>query len=197
MRLVHGLLVVGLGTLTASMQAFPATAKAPAPQEERKGEAVTLDGLQSRVPGDWVEERTTSRMRVKQFRLAPVQDDKDNTEVIIFYFGQGQGGTAQDNIKRWKKMFVPPEGKSIDEVTKVDTLKVGKVQMTYADLRGTYLYRPSPQAPDSEVVRMANHRMLAVVFESEKGPYFIRMVGPADTVQHYKKGFDDWLKGFK
>jgi hypothetical protein len=39
--------------------------------------------------------------------------------------------------------------------------------------------------------------MLGVHFEAEKNPYHIKLIGPAKTVEHYKKGFDEWLKGFK
>jgi len=165
-------------------------------QENRQGTVVTLDGLQSRAPATWAEERPTSDTRVAQFRLEPVNDDKDKAEVVVFYF-KGQGGSANDNVKRWKGMFRPPEGKKIDDVARVDKLKVGKVPVTYVDISGTYLSRLRPFDPNSEIRPFPNHRMIGVVFESEKGPYFIRLLGPENTVENYKKGFDDWLKGFK
>jgi hypothetical protein len=166
--------------------------------DSKKGTVVKLDGLQSRTPADWIEEPPTNRMRFKQFRLPAVMDDKDNAELIIFFFGTGGGGTAEENIKRWKAMFVPPEGKKIEDVAKVDNkMKVGDVKVTYLDVNGTYLQKDRPFDPNSPTNRRSNYRMLGVVFESKNGPYFIRLVGPADTVAHYKKGFDQWLKGFK
>jgi hypothetical protein len=42
-----------------------------------------------------------------------------------------------------------------------------------------------------------NHRMLAVVMESPKGNYFLKLVGPAKTIEQNKKDFDNWLKTFK
>jgi hypothetical protein len=71
------------------------------------------------------------------------------------------------------------------------------VPVTYLDIHGTYSFRSPPFAPNAKTMLRPNYRMLAVVFESKKGPYFIRMVGPADTVEHYKKGFDEWIKRFK
>lgn len=166
-------------------------------KDEKKGKLVGLDGLQSRTPADWKEEETSSRMRAFQFRLPKVKGDKDDAELVIFYFGPGGGGSTEDNVKRWKGMFVPPEGKKIDDVTKVDKMKVGTVDVTYVDLHGTYKFKKAPMVPDSEAELRPDQRMLAVVFESPKGPYFIRLVGPAKTVDSHKKGFDDWLKGFK
>ena len=58
--------------------------------------------------------------------------------------GKDSGGTVNDNIKRWKGMFQPPEGKTIDEATKQETFKVGKVDVTSVDVQGTYLDKFPP-----------------------------------------------------
>jgi hypothetical protein len=187
-------LVLGSGILISSL--VWATSHVQA-QNNRRGTVVTLDGLKSQTPSDWVEEPTTSQMRIKQFRLPAVGNDKDNAELTIFFFGTGGGGSAEENVKRWKGMFVPPEGKKIDDVAKVDKMKVGDVNLTYLDVQGTYLFKDQPFNPNSSTTRRPNYRMLGVVFESKNGPYFMRLVGPADTVVHYKKGFEDWLKAFK
>jgi hypothetical protein len=163
----------------------------------KQGEPVSLDGLQSRVPADWKQEETTNRLRAYQFRVPRVKDDKDDAEMVIFYFGPGGGGSAADNVKRWKAMFIPPEGKAIDDVAKVEKMKVGNVDVTYVDVQGTYKFKARPADPSSKEELRPNSRMLGVVFESPKGPYFFRLVGPAKTVTHHKQGFDDWVKGFK
>src|SRR6266852_5952262 len=86
-------------------------------RQKAKGTLVKLDSLESRVPADWQEEPPARRERVKQFRLSPINDDKDNVEVVIYYF-EGGAGSVEDNLKRWKGSFVPPEGKKIDDVAK-------------------------------------------------------------------------------
>src|SRR5438128_4528994 len=116
-----------------------------AQQKERgQGTLVTFDGLQSQTPAGWQEEKPDNRTRLKQFRLSPIGDDKDNVEVVIFYFGEGQGGSAEENIKRWKGFFVPPEGKKIDDVAKLEKLKVAAVPVTYLDIYATYSFRFFP-----------------------------------------------------
>jgi hypothetical protein len=153
-----------------------------------KGTKVTIDGLSSQAPGNWKEVATTSQMRFKQFSVPKVGDDKLDGELIVFFFGTGGGGGVQANLTRWRGMF--ENGKD-----KVEEFKVGDVKCTYLDLSGTYLYKPSPMAPRAEP--RPNHRMIAVVFESPKGPYFIRFVGPEKTITENKKAFDEWLKNFK
>jgi hypothetical protein len=39
--------------------------------------------------------------------------------------------------------------------------------------------------------------MICVIFESSNGPFYITLTGPARTVEQHKKGFDEWIKGFK
>src|SRR5436305_235995 len=118
MRTVARLLLLSFGILATSLLWGPSSVGAQNNQANRKGTVVTLDGLKSQTPADWVEEPTTSQMRVKQFRLPAVANDKDNAELTIFFFGAGSGGSADENVKRWKSMFVPPEGKKIDDVAK-------------------------------------------------------------------------------
>jgi hypothetical protein len=188
-------LLLGLGVGVLAFGGGPAGVGQE--RQDRRGTLVTFDGMQSQTPADWVEEASTSRFRLKQFRLQATGDDKENAELIIFFFGTGQGGSVEQNHQRWKGMFVPPEGRRIEDVAKVSHFKLGKVPVTMLDVHGTYLFRSRPFDPVSETARRPNYRMLAAVIESEKGPYFVRLVGPAATVASYAKGFEDWLKGFK
>lgn len=162
--------------------------------EEKGGTEVDLGGLRSTAPGAWESRPTTSPMRLYHFRLP---GDKGSAELTIFAFRGGQGGSASANVERWKGMFVAPEGKTIDDVARVEHPEVGGTQATYLDVSGTYKYKARPFDPKAQAELRPDHRMLAVVLESKGGPFYIRLVGPASTVDHHKKAFDDWLKAFK
>jgi hypothetical protein len=165
-------------------------------ESKAKGTVVEIDGLKSAVPTDWKQEKATSKNRTHHFRIPHVADDKADAELIIFFFGTGSGGSADANVKRWKGMFIPPEGKEIDDVSKVENFKIGKVDVTYLDVQGTYKFKERPDPRLKEELR-PDHRMLGVVFESPNGPYFIRLVGPIKTVTENQKAFVEWLKAFK
>jgi hypothetical protein len=160
-------------------------AAAPAPVE--------LGGLKSKPPASWKEVPVSSPMRLKQFALP---GKKGEAELVIFFFGQGQGGSAQANLDRWKGQFQPPAGKKLEEVSKVTTTKIGAANATTLDISGTYLFKASPMAPGEPEPR-PDHRMLAVVLETPKGNYYLKLVGPAATVEQNKRAFDAWLKAFK
>jgi hypothetical protein len=159
------------------------------PRDEGQGHAVNLGGLESRAPADW-KPQPAGQMRAYQFGI-------DNAQLVIFYFGPGGAGSADANVKRWKGMFNPPEGKSIDDVSKLDHFKVGDSAVTHLDLHGTYKFKARPFDPNAQEELKPNYRMIGVVFETPKGPYFMRFVGPDATVSKHKQEFDNWLKAFK
>jgi hypothetical protein len=163
-------------------------------QAEEKGASVDLDGMSSKTPASWVKETPSNRMRYAQFKLPKVKDDKEDAELIIF---KGLGGSAKANIDRWKKQFVPPTGKKIDDVSKVTEIKIGGSDASQLDIEGTYLFNPAPFNPRSKTVERPGYRMIAIHFEGPKDVYHIKLTGPAKTVEAAKKDFDAWIKGFK
>lgn len=165
---------------------------------DKQGIEVKLDKYKSRTPANWQVQEIEAKLkkfRTHQFKV-PGAEKGDEADVVIFSFGGGGGG-VNENIDRWKKTFRPPEGKSLDDISKVDTYKVGDIKITYLDISGTYEFRNPPFDPNAKLERRPNYRMFSVYFDSEDGPYFIRMTGPAKTMESNKKGFDEWLKNFK
>ena len=193
MRRALWLVPVGLAALAWGVFAWPARAADSDKKDEGKGTEVDLGGLHSRAPASWKEEEPANRMRYVQFRLPKVKDDPRDAEVVIFNLG----GSAKDNVARWKTQFVPPEGKTLDDVAKVTEMKVGGADVTYLDIHGTYKFKERPFDPQAKEEKLPDYRMLGVIFETPNKQYQIRVVGPAATVEHYKDGFDEWLKGFK
>jgi hypothetical protein len=157
--------------------------------DEPKGTEVDLDGLKATTPAEWKKEDPGKGFRWMQFRVPKAKDDKDDAELTIF---KGLGGGAEANIARWKATFKPPSGKNIDDVSKVGEVAIGGIKGSYLDVSGTYTV-PFVDKPD---VR-PDYRMLAVYYEGKDNVYIFKLVGPANTVEAAKKGFDDWLKAFK
>ncbi|MBI3407185.1 MAG: hypothetical protein HY040_02360 [Planctomycetes bacterium] len=158
---------------------------------DKKGVVVDLGGLKSLAPADWKAQKPASKFRVFQFALPG--EDKEG-ELAIFYF-DGGGGSLDANLKRWKDQMVAPKGKSIDDVSKLEKFKVGNVEVTALDMSGTFL--DAPPGKKADAVRRENYRFIGIYFNHEKGPHFIRVVGPADVVEKHKKAFDGWVKNFK
>ncbi len=156
--------------------------------DDAKGVEVDLDGLKATTPADWKKEDPSNQFRWMQFRIPGAKGDKDDAELAI---SKGLGGGADANIARWKSAFKPPAGKTADEASKVEEIKIGGMKAGYLDVSGTYT------APFSKAGPQPDYRMLAVYFDGKDNAYTIKLVGPAATVEAAKKGFDEWLKSFK
>lgn len=163
-------------------------------KDDLKSMTVDIDGLKSDAPKDWKREKPANLLRSYQFRLPKADGDKEDADLGIL---PDVTGKDEDNIARWKKMFLPVDGKSIDDTSKVEKLKVGAAKLTYVDVQGTYLKKQRPLDPDFKAMKMPNYRMFAVLFETKENTHLIRVIGPAKTLEQNKKAFDDWLKAFK
>ncbi len=162
--------------------------------QEKQGTSVDIDGMTSTTPSSWVKEAPSNKMRFAQFRLPKAKGDKEDAELIIF---KGLGGDADSNIDRWKKQFVAAKGKSLDEVSKVTEIKIGGYTGKLLEIEGTYLFNPAPFNPKSKPEARPEYRMIAIHYEGPKDVYHIKLTGPAKTIEQHKKGFEEWLKGFK
>lgn len=160
--------------------------------DDKEANVVEIGGMKAAVPADWKSEKPKNNLRWKTFKLPKVKDDKEDAELAMF---NETRGTPEENVKRWKGMFRPPEGKEIDDVSKVSEVMIGKKKATYLEVYGTFLEKPFPMSKD--VKERPDYRMIAVQYDGDDNTYHFRITGPAATVEHHKKGFDDWLKALK
>ena len=134
-------------------------------------------------PKSWKETTPTSSMRKAQYAIG-------DAEVIIYYFGLDQGGSAEQNIERWKSQFA---GGPAAEISKK---KYGGFETTVVDLRGTYTVPDFMQGQKKEEPKKG-WRMIAAVFETKEGRYFVRLIGPEKTVEGARKDFEKFLESAK
>jgi hypothetical protein len=144
--------------------------------------------LKSRVPADWVEIEPDDAQSYKQYRLAPLGDGVDYSQVTVQFLRNGE--TAAEYVRRWQGMFLPPEGKTMQDAAKVRQLD--GVKATYLDVGGDYKGIPGAAATPRQ-----NYRLLGVYLDTPKGPYVIRLFGPDQAVRVYRQGFENWVKAFK
>lgn len=150
-------------------------------------------GLRYRIPTGWVRVPAPSDMRAAQYRV-PGADGAD-AELVLFFFGRGQGGSADANLERWYAQFTQPDGRASRDAAVVTKRTVGALKVTSVDLAGTY--SPTPMRVGSPADSQEGARMLAAVIEGEGGPWFLRLVGPAATVGAAKADFDGLVKSLE
>ncbi len=156
-----------------------------------------LAGMKSETPAGWKEEKPSGQMRLTQFKLAKAEGDPEDAEIAVFQFPAGASGGVDANLKRQLAKFKTPEGKTEPE-NKVDKIKVGKIDATYQDVKGTFLSKAGgPFDPNAKVTEKPGFEQLYVVFTTDSGDYYLMLLGPAKTVDKHKKEFEEVLKNFK
>lgn len=159
---------------------------------------IELGGLKSKAPAGWSMQNPSNKLRMYQAVVKKVEGDKEDAELVVFFFGAGGGGGTEENIKRWKGQFLPPDGKTIDEASKLEKYKVGTAaDVVVLDISGTFKYKNPPFSPTAKEERKENFRRFNAIFDTDKGAYFITLTGPAKTMQKNKDVFDSWVKSFK
>ncbi len=131
----------------------------------------------------WKESTPTSSMRKAQYAVG-------DAEVIIYYFGLDQGGSAEQNIERWKSQFTGGPAPTVEKK------KFGPFDASVLDVRGTYTVPDFMQSKTKEEPKKG-WRMIAAVLETPEGRYFVRLIGPEKTVENAKKDFEAFLSSAK
>jgi len=149
--------------------------------------------LKFKTPAGWVEEKPSSNMRVGQFKLPKSTDDTEDASLVVYYFGQGQGGGTAANIERWVGQMKQPEGSATKPSE--ETLTVNGLKVTSVDVRGTY---SAETAPGSGTFHNSpNFRLKAAVIETLKGSYYLKVVGPEKTISKWETSITEFVKSFE
>jgi hypothetical protein len=152
-------------------------------------------GLLFTAPKSWQPRGAASSMRVAEFAVPRAPGDSEDAEVIVYYFG-GTGGSVDANIERWVGQFRSDNGAPVAPPERMSSV-TGNLKITAIDVAGTYVAEVRPGAP--ERFNKPNFRMRAAVIETPKGPYFIKLTGPARTVSRTLESgdFDQFIKSLR
>jgi hypothetical protein len=147
--------------------------------------------LRYTVPGTWTRVPAPSDVRAAQFAIPHAGPDKEDGELILFFFGAGKGGGADENLTRWYQQFTQPDGRPSRDAAVVTSRTINGIRVTELDLSGTYvgMQMPGGQKPEPK----PGYRMLAATLEADGGPWFFKAVGPAATMAQAKDDFEKLL----
>jgi hypothetical protein len=193
MLMVAGLALIVLPACWACGRQGPT---APNPQSNSPQSSTTATGdMHSKVPDGWVSAPPSSKMRVAQFKLPKAEGDNEDGELVLYYFGATQGGTPQANIDRWISQMQQADGGSSKDKAKTESLTINGLKVTAVDVSGRYTAEMAPGS--GKFYDNPNYRLRAAVIETPKGNYYVKLVGPAKTVNRWEQSFTDYLKSFE
>ena len=153
---------------------------------------VTLLGYQTKVPVGWTPRTPSSTMRLAEY-VVPSKDGGVGAEVIVYFFGKGQGGTVESNLTRWKGQFSTPDGSPVPETVTHDSAT--GFPITFAQYKGTYARGIGAGSPADQA--KPGQELLAAVAETPRGTLFIQLFGPIANVDAEHGAFVAFVKGLE
>lgn len=152
---------------------------------DSSGQPVTLLQYDAVVPADWSVDEPGSEMRLAEF------DAGDGAQMVVFYFGPGQGGSVEANVTRWEGQFTDAEGDPISaEVAALDDVifptTVVWLEGTYSRGVGAGALTPGEPLPDQALI--------AAVVETPEGSLFPQLFGPISAVEAERESFLAFLR---
>jgi len=100
-----------------------------------------------------------------------------DAECVVYFFGEGQGGSVEANMTRWKGQFTV-NGQPAPAKTATKTLN--GLKASTLDITGNYAGMGGPtMAP---LAPKADYRMLAAIVEGPGGNIFVKFTGPVKAI---------------
>jgi hypothetical protein len=154
----------------------------------------TPGSLKFAAPKGWQAREASSSMRVAEFVLPGRDASAGGAELVIYYFG-GSGGSVDANIQRWVGQMQQPDGRASGDVAVRDTRTINGLKVSLLDVSGTYVAEVRPGAAEKH--NSPGFRMRTAVVETPRGPYYLKLVGPAPTVEAWNASFNEFLASLK
>lgn len=143
------------------------------------------------APSGWTKEAPSSAMRRAQYRIP---GSAGAGEMVVFYFGPGQGGDAKANVARWVSQFQRPDGKPVGDAFKTREIKVGDIPVVTVEVAGTYV---GGMGGGPTAGAQPNYMLLGAVAEGPDASWFFRATGPRATLAEQRGAFDTMIRSIK
>ncbi|WP_208718881.1 hypothetical protein [Corallococcus sicarius] len=152
-------------------------------------------GLTWTAPPEWTAQPARA-MRAATYKVPAAKGDAEDAELAVFYFGAGQGGAVDANVKRWVAQFQKPDGKPVDpeKDAKTKQEKVNGMPVTTVEVKGTYAGGGPMMGPSAP---KPGFKLRGAIVEGPEGALFYKLTGPEKTVNGAEKGFRKLVESVK
>ena len=152
-------------------------------------ERLSFLGLETEAPQSWLSREPASSMRLLQFDV----EQEGVAEVIVYYFGMGQGGSAEANIQRWSAQFRDEQGKPVQPLVHTSSTS-GELPVTWVELSGEYA-RGVGMGPVGEF--RPDQTLLVAITETPHGNLYIQFHGDSARVLKHRPAFTRFVTGIR
>jgi hypothetical protein len=180
---------MGTPMATADPHSMPAPSGMEVTPPSKEGmTSNSAAGVRWSLPAGW-EVGAERSMRVATYTVPPAGGDAEGGECAVFYFGPGQGGSADANIERWIGQF------ESGARSKRSSGSVGGMGLQNVEVEGTYLAPSGPMMQSSG--SRPGYRLLGAIVEAPEGLVFFKFTGPEKTVQSARGAFNGMVRSIQ
>jgi hypothetical protein len=169
---------------SAASTAPALTPKAPAAAPATSAGTPSAGGLTWTAQPPLVARAPKSQMRAAEYTL---QHDSQ-AELVVFYFGEGQGGAVEPNITRWLGQLTQADGSDTAKHAQRSERSVAGMNVALVEAIGNYsggMAMPGTPAPAPQPDAM----LLGAIASGPKGPVFFKLVGKRASVEEARASF--------
>ncbi len=156
------------------------------------GNRTRADGISFVAPSGWTAETPPNTMRRFQYRMPRAEGDAEDGEMVVFFFGRGQGGGVDENLKRWIGQFTLADGSPADSAAQTSKRTSNGIPITILSLKGTYM-RSVGGPMSGRTEPKPGFGMFAAVAETSAGSYYFKATGPESTIDRWAGDWDRML----
>ncbi len=125
-------------------------------------------------------------MRVGTYFVKGSDENVEQGECAVFYFGQGQGGNVEANIDRWLAQF---ENRTNEERNKEE---FNGISVTIVSVQGNYLSPGGPMMQSQGTKE--KYSLHGAIVEAPGGMVFFKFTGPSSVVNSASDDFRAMLQ---
>lgn len=144
-------------------------------------------------PRNFVRMAPKSPARAAEYGVPRIGSDPEDAECVVMTFGPHQGGTVDDNVKRWIDQFRPalPTPRRM-------TMDVNGLHVTFVEVTGTFAGNMMPNAQNFVMPKnKPGWRLIGAIVEAPSGLWFFKMTGPDLTVRSGAQPFEDMVRSVR
>ena len=162
-----------------------AAARVSGPQDDPA--VMIAGGIQGPKPATWVWVQPTVQFRTLQYTV-PGEGGAGAADLIVSVFPRGGAGPVDANLERWRMQFTDSSGSPVAATPRV--VQANGLERHEIDLKGNYSGM-SGSGPRQD------YAQLGVIVVAPDSEVYIRLLGPAATVEKNRAAWEALMTGLK
>lgn len=183
------LAALALNLLLALLSQAAWAADEPADDLKLREVSVAEGAFTLTAPKDWKRGQPRSNLIEHEFALPGEKKEQEPGRLTIM----AAGGSVEQNVERWLGQFADRK----EEKVEPKEIEVAGKKVLLVDISGTFRDQRGPFTP---AVERKDYRMLGAILplgEKGQGNVFLKLTGPAATIEHQAKAFQEFVESLK